>query len=427
MRDHPDDLFDPATWKTLDFFALVEPNGANLPARAAIPSRHMSRRERIASEAAQLHEEASIAQAPFWNALDECGGKITPDVVFDPKRKRWKSAGEFANLPRGILRRNSKRSPSGEVFGNIDEIAQHIRDALGNQDLTTSDVLDFSATHERPQSGRRRETMARARLEARLTSGGGDDQRPAANDAVVTIGPVESEQPLWYAAPDLAAAAIAACRVRDAGGAPKIIRAWRLRPGGMLDTLTPIRFRGADAINPRTDDFFQRLIELRKAKTGDPLDDERRSTGYKVVANSGAYGIFSETSPIDIDPDDQARKPRRVAVYADTSFATEVDRPERHGRMNFFPTASLVTAGARLMLALGMYLVKRAGGEVAYCDTDSLVVVASKDGGFVPCEGGPYVLSDGTRAVRALSWKAVEAIRARFQSLNPYDTRSATY
>ncbi|MHB8380708.1 MAG: helix-turn-helix domain-containing protein [Acidimicrobiales bacterium] len=263
--------------------------------------------------------------------------------------------------------------------------------------------------------------MARARLEARLTSGGGDDQRPAANDAVVTIGPVESERPLWYAGPDLAAA-IAACRVRDAGGTPTVIRAWRLRPAGKLDTLTPSRFRGADLIDPRTDDFFQRLIELRKAKTGDPLDDERRSTGYEVVANSGAYGIFSETSPIDIDPDDQARKPRRVAVYADTSFATEVDRPERHGRMNFFPTASLVTAGARLMLALGMYLVERAGGEVAYCDTDSLVVVAAKDGGLVPCEGGPYVLRDGARAVRALSWKAVEAIRERFQSLNPYDT-----
>jgi hypothetical protein len=54
-------------------------------------------------------------------------------------------------------------------------------------------------------------------------------------------------------------------------------------------------------------------------------------------------------------------------------------------------------------------------------DTDSLCVCASRDGGFVPCEGGPYRLPDGTRAIRALSWAEIEAIRDRFTALNPYD------
>jgi hypothetical protein len=223
-----------------------------------------------------------------------------------------------------------------------------------------------------------------------------------------------SAEPLWYAGPDLAASAIA-------DGKPVILRAWRLRSHALQETLRAIPFRGADLIEPRSDDFFARLIELRKTTTGDPIDDERRSTSYKVVANSGAYGAFAETSAIDVDPDEHNRKSRRVSVYADTSFETEVGRPERPGRFNFFPTASLVTAGARLMLALAQREVARLGGEVAYCDTDSLAVVATPDGGFAPCEGGPYRLPDGSRGLRALSWEEVETIRERFTSLSPYD------
>jgi len=48
-------------------------------------------------------------------------------------------------------------------------------------------------------------------------------------------------------------------------------------------------------------------------------------------------------------------------------------------------------------------------------------VVATRDGGFRPCEGGPYRLPDGTRGLRALSWEGVETIRERFTALSPYD------
>jgi hypothetical protein len=107
------------------------------------------------------------------------------------------------------------------------------------------------------------------------------------------------------------------------GCAPRIIEAWRLRPeGGMLESLTPLSFRGDDLIDPRTDDFFVRLIELRVRKTDDKLDNDRRKTGYKVVALSGVYGAGAETNPIDIDPDDPAPKLRPVIVYSDKDFQT---------------------------------------------------------------------------------------------------------
>ncbi len=176
----------------------------------------------------------------------------------------------------------------------------------------------------------------------------------AASRWLVSIGPVTSTVPLWFGGPDLAAAAIA-------GGAPRILRAWRLRPVGVQNTLQPVRFRGDDEIDPRTTNPFHRLIELRKRKSGDELDDKLRSTGYKVIANSGAYGIFVETTPEDIDPD-APRELRPVQVWGLSTFPASVDRPEWHSPLCFFPIASLVTAGARLLLAVAEYLVRDAGG-----------------------------------------------------------------
>ena len=67
-----------------------------------------------------------------------------------------------------------------------------------------------------------------------------------------------------------------------------MLRAWKLKPSGMQRTLRSVKFRGEDEIDPRTTNLFRRLIELRKRKSGDALDDDLRSTGYKVIANSGS-------------------------------------------------------------------------------------------------------------------------------------------
>jgi hypothetical protein len=58
--------------------------------------------------------------------------------------------------------------------------------------------------------------------------------------------------------------------------------------------------------------------------------------------------------------------------------------------------------------------VRDAGGTYLCCDTDALIIVASKAGGTVQ-------MPDGAAPVQALSWKAVEMIRRRFDSLSPYN------
>jgi hypothetical protein len=219
---------------------------------------------------------------------------------------------------------------------------------------------------------------------------------------LVTIGPVTSHGPLWYAGPDLAAAVI------SGPARPRVLRAWRLRAEGIQETLRPVNFRRdeEDRIDPHVSNPFQRLVELRKRETGNKLDDDLRATGYKVIANSGAYGCFVETTPEDVDPDVQ-RAPTRVSVWGMSEFAATVDRPERHSPLCSFPIAALVTAGARLLLAVAEGLVHDAGGEVAYCDTDSLFIVSTEHDGLVLCTNGPYIMPDGHRAVRALSWAQV--------------------
>ncbi|HUP78875.1 MAG TPA: hypothetical protein VM260_09990, partial [Pirellula sp.] len=101
-------------------------------------------------------------------------------------------------------------------------------------------------------------------------------------------------------------------------------------------------------------------------------------------------------------------------------FDCRVSHPDVPGEYCFPPLASLITGGARLMLALLEHCVSELGGTYAMEDTDSMAIVATQYGGLVLCPGGPHKLGK-KQAVKALSWKQVEAIADRFASLNPYD------
>jgi hypothetical protein len=83
--------------------------------------------------------------------------------------------------------------------------------------------------------------------------------------------------------------------------------------------------------------------------------------------------------------------------------------------------AACITGAARLMLALLERRVDDAGGSYAFCDTDSMAIVANEHGGLVPCTGGTERLLDGADAIKALSWTEVDAMRSEFSALNPYD------
>jgi hypothetical protein len=77
---------------------------------------------------------------------------------------------------------------------------------------------------------------------------------------------------------------------------------------------------------------------------------------------------------------------------------------------------ALITSGGRLLLAMIERCVRDAGGTYLCCDTDALIIVASKAGGTVQ-------MPDGAAPVKVLTWSEIEQIMRRFDSLSPYDPK----
>ena len=138
----------------------------------------------------------------------------------------------------------------------------------------------------------------------------------------------------------------------------------------------------------------------------------------KITANAGAYGIWAEYNRHELPAGDTSQ----VTVHGrhDGPFTDRISAPEEPGKFCYPPLAAIITAGARLLLALLERCVTDEGGTWAMADTDSMGIVATARGGLIACPGGPYRKS-GKPAVRALSHAQVEQIRKRFASLNPYD------
>jgi hypothetical protein len=233
----------------------------------------------------------------------------------------------------------------------------------------------------------------------------------------IGVNPLHADVALWYALPDAVAAKLLT------GRAPRVLRALRLVPVGKQAGLRPVDLRGAVRVDPRTQDFFRVVIEERKRldrRTDlSPAERKRLDQFLKVLANSAVYGIYAEMIRRQLPAGERAA----VTVYCLDSapFDARVAAPEEPGEFCFPPLAACITAAARLMLAMLERCVSDAGGTHAFCDTDSMGIVATEHGGLVPCPGGPQHLSDGREAIRALSWAEVEAIRDRFAALNPYD------
>ncbi len=233
----------------------------------------------------------------------------------------------------------------------------------------------------------------------------------------IGVNPFTDDRPHWYAGPDLAASALLT------GKAPTIERAFKLVPVGTQAGLRPVALRGAVEVDPAGGDFFKTVIEERKRVKGRPdLPAEERARldrFLKVLANAGSYGVFVESNPERLPAGESAP----VAVYGpdDGPFPARAIRPETPGIFSFPPVAALITAAARLVLALIERLMTELGGVHAFCDTDSMAPIATKDGGLIPCPGGPHRTEDGQEAVRALSWAEVDGIIERLAVLNPYD------
>lgn len=233
----------------------------------------------------------------------------------------------------------------------------------------------------------------------------------------IGINPLSMDEALWYTIADAVASKL------RTGRAPRIIRAIRLVTEGKSPKLHPVSLRGAANVDPRAQDFFKTVIEVRQqvaVRPDLPAEERRRLARFlKVLANSTSYGIFAEMRRHELP----AGRREQVAVYGldDQPITVRVAAPEEPGEFTFSPLGTLIPGAGRLMLAMLERLVADAGGVFAFCDTDSMAIVSTRRGGLLPCPGGPERRPDGSEAVRALSWNDVERVRERFGDLNPYD------
>jgi hypothetical protein len=240
----------------------------------------------------------------------------------------------------------------------------------------------------------------------------------ASDDYGIGINPYRSDRPQWFALADLIAARLLG------GPVPKVLRAFRLCSHGRAKGLSTVRLAGEVPVNPLRDDFFATVVEqryrVRRDRKLSPEERERTQRALKVLGNATGYGIFAELHRQRLD------RPEPFDIHAGdgTPFRHTTDQPEQPGPYCVPPIAATITAAARLMLALLEHEVTAAGGSFAFCDTDSMAIVATERGDLIPCAGGPHRTADGEPAVRALTWRQVQAIVDRFDALNPYDRQA---
>ena len=210
------------------------------------------------------------------------------------------------------------------------------------------------------------------------------------------------KQKLWLAGPDLVSAALN-------GHIPKVFKAFRIVPRGKQRGLKPIKLRGEILIDPRKEDFFTRVIEYRKQNK----HNFHLEYFLKILANSTSYGTYLELNPVKVERENRPT----ITIYSGEFVKKQLapDTIEQPGRFYFPLLGALITSGGRLLLAMIERCVRDAGGTYLCCDTDALTIVASK-------KGGPVQMPDGTSS-HSLSWREVDGIARRFDSLSPYNRK----
>jgi len=217
----------------------------------------------------------------------------------------------------------------------------------------------------------------------------------------IAINYLTDSEPIWFSGPDLIGSKLLSGKV------PEIEKAIRLIPHGRQKGLRPTNLRGMVEVDPRKDDLFCRMVEQKQVRKN---TDEALSYFLKICANSTSYGMFYELTP------QKRAKPVKVRVFSGEHHHEQyVETIEKPGEWYFPPIASLITGGAHLFLAMLERCITDKGGRYLFCDTDSMCIVASENGGGVGCPNEP--------TIQALSWKDVEEIANRFESLNCYDRK----
>ncbi len=221
-----------------------------------------------------------------------------------------------------------------------------------------------------------------------------------------------SKQPVWITGLDAVAAKLVT------GKPLKILEAIKVVPHGVQPGLNPVKLYNQIDVDPLRDDLAVRLVELRTSlKEKSP----ELAAGLKVAASSAAFGILCQLNVKDLDP----AAPLHVFSGNADYFTPKKKVWEQPAEFYCPVINSLVTGGSHLLCAMLERAVRDVGGQIAAMDTDSAMIVSTKEGGLVPCAGGPYRLDayqgpSGHAAIRALSFAEVDSIRERFEPLNPW-------
>ena len=126
--------------------------------------------------------------------------------------------------------------------------------------------------------------------------------------------------PVWFTLADCIASKLLT------GKAPKVVRAIRFLAKAPQPNLRAVEIAGNPEfrVNPYKDDFYKRVIELRRRVKADlkeakswirtsqetkSLDDER--VALKILANATSYGIFIELNVEDADNEDAPSRSSR--------------------------------------------------------------------------------------------------------------------
>lgn len=220
-------------------------------------------------------------------------------------------------------------------------------------------------------------------------------KQPRDDHYTIAVTPLQTPQGRWYTLADVLASIVLG------GPAPVIRQAIRFVPKGRCRR-KQTEFRNAVPLNTK-DPIFKVIVEqkqLAKGGAAGSADLAGLEIGLKQMANSGSYGIYAEVN-VSPSADD---KPLSGSVYSDICYRSAKVHDEKPGAFTNPIIASLITGGARLMLAMLEAEVNQLGGTFAFCDTDSLAIVCGEATG------------DG---IPSLPKSSIDEIDRRFDSLSP--------
>jgi len=234
----------------------------------------------------------------------------------------------------------------------------------------------------------------------------------ADSDPTLAWNFLTSKQPFWMTGTDVIAAKLMT------GKPLKILEAIKVVPHRLQPGIMPVKLCSQLQVDPLRDDLAVKLVELRSSiKSKSP----QLAGGLKVAANSAAFGIFSQLDVKSFD------SPCSLHVLSgETDYLTPpAEVWERPSEFSCPVIASLVTGGSHLLCAMVERTVRDMGGQIAAMDTDSAMIVSTKNGGLVPCAGGQHKLTNyhegsGNAAIPALSFARIDDLCEQFERFSPW-------